>query len=206
MNILGRPDISRGSLEYQLGETLTPEERGLTARALRQLEDDGLVCPTYSDIVDPENWLELTDAGAAALKRGTIDELDSALQSVDQHFVEMRHGAWAAVESSEPDSIRQAAHSARELFTQILDKEAPHAGNRRQQIKAVMEKFVGHSETNVEVVETQARAAEALYKSLHAIAHAKISVAHLRKQVTAVLENIETALIYLLGVGRGVDS
>jgi hypothetical protein len=43
----------------------------------------------------------------------------------------------------------------------------------------------------MEVVETQASASEALYKSLHAIAHSKVSVAQLRMQVTAVLENIE---------------
>lgn len=204
MSILGRPDILRGGLEDRLTVVLTPEERGLAARALRQLENDGLVRPTYRDMVDPENWLELTEAGTAALKMGTIDKLDATLQSIDPHFVEMRHGAWAAVESSEPDSIRQAAHSARELFTQILDKEAAQAGNRRQHIKAVMEKFVGHSKTNVEV-QTQASAAEALYKSLHAIAHAKVSVAHLRMQVTAVLENFELALTYLLGVGRDID-
>jgi hypothetical protein len=201
INVLGRP-LTPGGLEGVLGTRLEPPERALAAKALRDLEGAGLVRANYRDTVDPENWLEITEAGTAALARGALDELDAALASIDPHLVEMRHGAWAAIHSAEPDSIRQAAHSARELFTQILDKEAHGIQGRRKQIKAVMRLHLGRvSDTALAIIETQAAAAEALQNSLHAVAHARESVANLRGKVSTIVREIEVALIHLLGVG-----
>ena len=195
--------MNRGGMEAELNTGFTPEERALAGEVLRELEKSGLVRPTYRDIVDPLNWLELTQAGEQALRRNALDELDAALNQIDPHLVEMRHGAWAAVHSSVPDSIRQAAHSAREMFTQILDKEAPAVTGRRNQIKAVIQKHHSRlSDTTLNVVETQCDAVEALYTSLHAIAHAHDSVGHLQNRVVEILQGIETGLLHLLAVER----
>jgi DNA-binding PadR family transcriptional regulator len=203
MSILGRPAMERGGMETELGVELTPAERALAGEALRDLEKSGLVRPTYRDLIEPLNWLELTQAGAEALRRDALDELDEALSGIGPHFVEMRHGAWAAVYSSEADSIRQAAHSAREMFTQILDKEAPGVTGRRNQIKNIIQTHYGRaSETTMNVVESQCEAVEALYKSLHAVAHSQESVAHLQQRVVRILQGIETGLFYLLAIER----
>jgi DNA-binding PadR family transcriptional regulator len=105
--------------------TLTNEERGAAYRALRELEDAGLVAPTVADLVSPFDWLELTDAGRRAVERHALDELDRWLQDVYPPLVDIRDGAWSAVYSSQPDALRQAAHSGRELIRQVLDRLAP---------------------------------------------------------------------------------
>jgi Predicted pPIWI-associating nuclease len=54
-----------------------------------------------------------------------LDDLDEALMSISAHLLEVRRGAWTAIASSQPDSFRQAAHSARELIDQVLKEAAP---------------------------------------------------------------------------------
>jgi hypothetical protein len=134
VNVLGRP-YSPGALEGELGDKITPHERAIAGKAMRDLESDGLLRANYRDVVDPENWLEITRSGMRALSLAALDELDSRLVSIDSHLVEMRHGAWSAVHSSEPDSIRQAAHSAREMVTHILDKFAPQASRAKCRLR-----------------------------------------------------------------------
>jgi hypothetical protein len=201
INVLGKR-LTKGALEFELATQLTPAERALAAHALDDLLTDGFIRATYRDTIDPENWLEVTEAGKDALARGALDDLDVALASINPDFLEMRHGAWAALHSHNPDSIRQAAHSAREMFTQILDIEAP-GEKRPAQIKAVMRKRTGRvSKSGYAVVETQVEAAEALHRSLHAVAHARSSVAGMREKVRQSMQGFEVAIAYLLGVAR----
>ena len=50
----------------------------LAARAFEELKKDGLIRSTMADLVDPENWCEITDAGRQALERGVLDDEGSA--------------------------------------------------------------------------------------------------------------------------------
>ena len=70
--------------------------------AFDQLKAESLICPTFSDLGDPEAWVEITGSGRDALARGDLDDLDSALKEISPSLVEMRAGAWSAVGSSSP--------------------------------------------------------------------------------------------------------
>lgn len=124
INMIGRTS-QRGTLELELQATFTAPDRRIADRAFEELKRAGLIAPTYSDIVDPESWVEITESGRDALGRGALDKLDEALLNISPHLVELRDGAWAALISSRPDSLRQAAHSARELIDQTLKEGAP---------------------------------------------------------------------------------
>jgi hypothetical protein len=97
----------------------------LADRAFEALKAKSLIRPTYGDLISPEFWVEITSSGREALERGALDPLDSALQKISSHLVELRAGAWEAVSSGRADSLRQAAHSGRELIDQVLKEGAP---------------------------------------------------------------------------------
>jgi hypothetical protein len=77
-NLIGRNGIG-GPLEWQFGQAVTPEERMLAVRAFDELRAADLIRPTYADLVDPENWVIITEKGKQALGKGGLDELDEAL-------------------------------------------------------------------------------------------------------------------------------
>lgn len=122
--LIGRGS-DRGDLERRLNVTFGPEDRERADIALEELRAAGLIRCTYSDLVDPEAWVAITDSGRVALERRCLDPLDQALFSISPTLVELRDGAWAAIASARPDSLRQAAHSARELVDQALKSGAP---------------------------------------------------------------------------------
>lgn len=124
MNLIGRP-YQRGSLELSLDTTFDPETRELADRAFESLKARSLIRPTYGDLINPELWVEITSSGREALERGALDQLDSVLLKISPHLVEVRAGAWEAVSSGRADSLRQAAHSGRELMDQVLKEGAP---------------------------------------------------------------------------------
>jgi hypothetical protein len=74
----------------------------------------------------------ITDQGIEALQRKALDALDSALDAISPHLVELRGGAWAALASAAPDAPRQAAHSGREMVNQVLTLAAPDDAVRAQ--------------------------------------------------------------------------
>jgi hypothetical protein len=123
-NMIGRPH-QIGSLEYHLSAKFASGDRTLAGKAFDELQRDGLVEPTYADLERPGDWLQLTVLGEVALERCELDDLDGALHLIDQHLVEIRSGAWAAAWSAQPDALRQAAHSGRELIDQTLKALAP---------------------------------------------------------------------------------
>jgi DNA-binding PadR family transcriptional regulator len=123
-NLLGRPHQS-GRLEHFFGIRFNHEDRVWAGRAFDDLKRDDLIEPTYTDIADPENWVQITELGKEALARRALDDLDRALNEIDPRLVELRAGAWAAVQSAQPDTLRQAAHSGRELINQTLKILAP---------------------------------------------------------------------------------
>jgi hypothetical protein len=123
-NTLGRAG-EVGNLERALGITFDKEQRAFALQAFRQLETDALIRSTMADFVNPGDWYEITDAGRSALERGLLDDLDEALQAINPHLVGVRRGAWAALESKQPDALSQSAHSGRELIDQVLKEGAP---------------------------------------------------------------------------------
>lgn len=69
VNVVGRPH-QRGNLENKLDVEFTPEERAFAGSILRDIEQQGLIIPTYADMVSPTEWLQITDAGLQFLKNG----------------------------------------------------------------------------------------------------------------------------------------
>lgn len=124
INLIGRR-YQRGSLELGLDTTFDQHARELADRAFEALKAKSLICPTYGDLINPELWVEITSAGREALERGALDSLDFALLKISPRLVEVRAGAWEAVSSGRADSLRQAAHSGRELIDQVLKEGAP---------------------------------------------------------------------------------
>lgn len=69
MNLLGRPYQS-GGLEFLLKVSFDNSQRALAGQAFEELKFAGLIHPTYADLIDPENWVEITDSGREALESG----------------------------------------------------------------------------------------------------------------------------------------
>ena len=212
-NVLGRGD-AEGDLERTLRLKFNLEERYRAAKAFDELRDDGLIRPTLSDMVHPEDWCEITDVGREALRRGTLDELDAALAKINPHLLEVRRGAWSALASNQPDSLRQAAHSARELIDQVLKEGAPDEGvksrpwyredsssksgvTRRMRVKYLMEQFkVGASDSDVAIVESACDVVLAINTKLMAQAHGRSAPPY--QDVKDELETAEMALRRIL--------
>lgn len=190
-NFLGRSSYQKGSFELALQIEFSKDGRHRARRALEDLVSDGFLQTTMTDLVDPDNWLEITEKGLDALARGTLDSLDEALFKINAHLVEVRRGAWSALFSKQPDALRQAAHSGRELIDQTLKLGAPdevikatvgfvpdvssNTGiTRRMRVKYLMQSFNGSvSETNVAVAEKAADLVSAIDKKLMAMAHSR---------------------------------
>jgi Predicted pPIWI-associating nuclease len=124
INLIGRP-YQAGDLESRLACQFDEDDRAMAGQAFDQLRMDGLLRPTYADLADPENWVEITSRGREALRLRACDPLDEALAQISPHLVEIRAGARAAASSRRPDALRQAAHSGRELIDQVLKEGAP---------------------------------------------------------------------------------
>jgi hypothetical protein len=212
-NLIGRGD-QRGPLEHVLQVTFTNQERALAGKAVEELKQAGLIRSNYTALADPENWLEITEAGRNALCHRALDDLDLALRRISPALCEIRHGAYAALSSSQPDSVRQAAHSARELIRQVLDllapleevraqpdfkpsKDSQHGVTRKMRIRHVINKrHEGSSESDVNVVESLCDPIDVLYNKLSAEAHRDIDKA--QQDVQDLLKATEIVLRRLL--------
>jgi hypothetical protein len=92
-NLIGRGESrNRGGIEYQLGVDLSADERALAARSFEELQRDGYIQATYTDLADPENWVTITDLGREFLNRDLKDAIDIKLASISPHLVELREG------------------------------------------------------------------------------------------------------------------
>ena len=190
-NLIGRA-ATGGPLDWHFGRTIEPEERALAVRAFEELRAADLIRPTYTYLADPENWVIITEEGNRALEGGGLDDLDEALISISAYLVEVRRGAWTALGSPQPDSFRQAAHSARELIDQVLKEGAPdgtvladadfnrHASGpevtRRDRLKFLMRKFQGEvSDSDVGIADRTIDLLLEINNKLAALAHARSS-------------------------------
>lgn len=206
--------VPTGELEGHLRVAFSPEQRAQAGRALEELMRDGFVSPSWN-LDEPEAYVEITESGRQALSRGELDELDVALREIAPHFVEIRHGAWAAAHSSQPDASRQAAHSGRELIGQILKTLAPDAEvtecewfqhenggrngvTRRHRVHLVLEKCKGHaSKSEIRVVEAAMDHLLAINDDLQRISHYR-GATHDTGAVIEALQTVDSILRRLL--------
>ncbi len=188
--LIGRGS-DQGDLERRLGVTFAPDDRECADVAFQELRAAGLIRCTYSDLVDPEAWVAITNLGRSALEERCLDALDKALLAISATLVELRDGAWAAIASARPDSLRQAAHSARELVDQTLKSGAPddvvrsmpgykpdassRSGvTRRHRLQCLMTATCGRiSESDLKVAEKACDLVIAVDDRLMALAHAR---------------------------------
>jgi len=194
-NLIGREGMP-GLVEGYM-RSLTPDERTLAVRAFDQLEADDLIRPTYADLTEPENWVKITDKGRQALESGLLDQLDHALCSISPHLLELRRGAWSALASSQPDSFRQAAHSAREMIDQTLREGAPGNATRKDRLKFLMKRFRGDvSESDLSIADSTIDLVLAIDNKLIAMSHARSSSDP--SEVQRCVRAAEDALRYVL--------
>jgi hypothetical protein len=214
MNVLGAPGRP-STLEHHLGAgEFTLEERGLAMRSAREMQDLGLIVPTYEDLAAPEEWRQITTAGKDALARGALDDLDRALADLSPDFVTMRRGAWRSALSTSDDTARHAAHSGRELITQVLhvlspdgevrgqtwfqqDPKHPDRVPRKARYRnAIQKRARGWSESDLDVAQKASDLLEAQYQKLSATAHARGEAD--RQSVVDALNTAEIVLRILL--------
>lgn len=188
-NVIGAPGRP-SDLERHIGAgEFTLEERAQAMRCARELQDLNLIVPTYADLSAPEEWRQITAAGKTALTRGALDDLDRALAELSPDFVGMRRGAWRAAKSVTADAARQAAHSGRELITQVLHSLSPDAEVRAQAWfatdpakpelvprksryrNAIQKRARGWSESDLAVAVKASELLEAQYQKLSKSAH-----------------------------------
>lgn len=214
-NLIGRGSL-KGDLERRLGAGFESTHRQMADVAFEELKAAGLIRSTYEDLVDPESWVEITESGRIALARRCLDKLDEALAQISPQLVEIRAGAWAAIGSAQPDAVRQAAHSGRELIDQALKEGAPDneiradpsfvpeasskAGiTRRHRIKLLMRKYRGKvSDSDLAIAEKAIDLMLALENRLISASHSRLSES--RCDVRDALVGAEIALRRILGV------
>jgi hypothetical protein len=213
INVIGRAN-QPGALESHLASSFQPIDRALAYRAFEQLRTDGLICPTLDDLIAPESWFVITERGRTALARRALDSLDERLHSIGPHLVEIRAGAWSAVASKEPDALRQAAHSGRELIDQVLKQAALDADviaqswfiadsssksgvTRKHRLRYIMLKFRQHeSDSELRVAEKACELVLAIDDRLMGLSHSRTQPT--RSDVEDAMAGAEIALRRLL--------
>jgi hypothetical protein len=176
MTILGRGEAQPGTIETRIGVQFSREERARAAQIFEDLKRNGYIQATLDDLVDPENWVMITEAGTQYLRRGARDHIDTKLAEISPHLVELREGMWDALGRSSPDAPRQAAHSARELIDQILKEGTPaELKTRKERFAHLMRENGGEpvSKGDLEIVEASYKLVEAVHNKLIREAHAR---------------------------------
>lgn len=213
INLIGRPP-GRGEIETYLNLDFDEPTRHLANQAFHELIKASLILPTYSDIAVPDDWAKITSSGKKALESRVLDELDAGLAKIDPHLVEVRRGAWAALETGLPDSLRQAAHSGRELIDQTLKLAAPDSEitsrrgfvpdatsssgiTRVMRLKLIMKKFKNSvSASDLKIAESACELMLAIQNKLTATAHSRVEPK--AEDVRMLLSSAELALAKIL--------
>lgn len=208
-NLLGS-SARRGDLELALGTVLTDGERDWAYRAFDRMRDCGWIVSTRTEQPSPDDWVVIGAVGFKALERDALDDLDAALREIDTCLVEVRRGMWSALESGQPHSLAQSAHSARELIDQTLKLGAPDEKvradcsfradassssgiTRRMRLTFLMRTSRGtRSEGDLAIAEAAADFVLAVSNKLVAQAHSRTENDY--EQVKSALNAAETAL------------
>jgi predicted transcriptional regulator len=122
-----------------------------------------------------------TDSNVPALLDQGFQEfgdqsLDSQLHQLNPDFVEMRHGVWLALCQLNPDRLRHAATSQRELIRQLMEQmvpgiQLPPENRQGTQLKARIKVAFGTSESNAEFINSVCVAVIAFYDQLNKYTH-----------------------------------
>ena len=190
-NLLGN-DHQPGNLESSLGIKFSPEDRMLAHHAFQTLLDSDFLRLEWHTVSSSTRWGVITTAGKEALARKALDDLDSALIKIDSQLLSLRDGAHEAITSKRQDSVRQAAHSMRELLRQVLDKLASEdeiknqSGfnpndkiTRKMRVRFSYKKIHGSaSYTQIDLIESQCVMIDNLYGSLSDEAHRDVALQH----------------------------
>jgi hypothetical protein len=221
-NLLGNA-TRQGDLELALAKSLTESERDRAYRAFDRMRESGWLRPTRTDITVPDDWVVITEAGRKALEGGTLDELDAALEKLDTHLIEVRRGIWSALDSGQPHSLAQAAHSARELVDQVLKAGAPDdkvraapsfqpdasssSGiTRRMRLKFLMWEYKSEmSENDLAIAEAAADLVLAVERKLMAEAHSRTENEYeeVKSAVVAAETTLRAVLVPAMQQRRG---
>lgn len=211
-NVLGGRSGDRGVIEQTLDVTFTLGERALAGRVFSMLVDRGQLMPTYTDLIDPDNWLVITELGERALQTGALDDLDTLLLGVGSSvdLLKLRYGAYDAVASQHTDWQRHAATSCRELITKVLHAVSPDAEvksdplfteyataangiTRKERIRHYLRQRDGStSASRKAVIEKACDLVEACYTRLSAATHSDA------QEVENLIKLTEEALYFLL--------
>jgi hypothetical protein len=197
LNLLGKPH-SRGDIERKLDRELTIPERIVAARAFDELVTGELLQSDYADMVNPENWVALTDLGRRALQRQALDSMDEALQAISPKLVELRDGMWEGLASNRTNSLQQASSSARELIDQTLKMGAPSdLQTRRDRVKHIYcQKSGVFSESELKMVNVEIDCLLKLQDQIIAAAHTRGDLD--RNKIEGMLTRSEILLKALL--------
>lgn len=156
---------------------------------------------------------ELENRRSASASRPTRPEaapflgnhtLDERLASIDPALPSIRRGAWHAIEGDSPDRIRQAATSARELISQVVNRLHPdtpvfdrdvHGSIRKAKVTAIM----SGSKSATEYVITCADSFNASYDYLSVLTHTNSkNVASVRALISMAESLVQILLAHAL--------
>ncbi len=131
-----------------------------------------------------------------------------ALGVLGPQFVAMWRGAWHALSTGGPDTIRQAAHSGRELLNQVLAVLAPDdlfAGEVKVTRAMRVKKIVGPtSESKRDWADSVARNVDETYALLSGEAHLRQETARFDEEgLAGVLETTAGLIRFLLSCSDG---
>jgi hypothetical protein len=199
-NLIGR-DYQGGRLEHHLVATFDNGDRANAVTAFDELKRDGYVQSTFSDVIDPENWVAITVTGRNFLQKNLKDAIDLKLEKIGPQLVVLRQGMLDAAQRTSPDAPRQAAHSARELMDQLLKEGAPaeHA-TRRERFRYMMKQHgqAGNfSQTDFEIVDATWKVVDAELTKLLSISHSRNNP--LRNEVKSSIDAIDRILGVIFG-------
>ncbi len=123
-NFLGRTTFE-GDLCREFKRAPTKLEKQFAGRAWDELVASAHMEIDYEQLVREGANCFLTDKGRYALASGVLDELDSALNGLNPHLVQLRDGFHEALLSHSANSVQQAANSGREFINQTLRYLSP---------------------------------------------------------------------------------
>jgi DNA-binding MarR family transcriptional regulator len=128
-------------------------------------------------LVEAETSRDTTYEPSASKHRERDDgRLDTLLSTLDDDFVDMRRGAWEALDSDNPDRLRHAAASQRDLLTQLLRRIAPESeevdpNQPGSKMKARLRNALKGSESSADFVESVSSAIFTYYQNLNKYTH-----------------------------------
>jgi hypothetical protein len=103
-------------------------------------------------------------------------ELDTLLYQLNPIYIKIRQGAWLALRQPNPDRLRHAATSQRELMRQLIvqlvpDTKLPEEDKGGTRLRARLKVAFGTSDSNAEFVESVSAAVVSLYDQLNKYTH-----------------------------------